>query len=170
MSLSTVVGLNVSATINNSLNLGANAATLSSTFGASLIDGPSAGQANATYWDHRTLAASASESLDLAGALVNPVNTTVTFARIKALIVSADSTNVNNVLLGGAASNAVSTLFSATNDVAVVRPGATLAWIAGIADATGYVVTAATGDLLQIANSGSGTSVGYSIIIIGAAT
>ena len=170
MALSTVVGLSVSANIVNALNLGGATATLSTTFGTSLIDGALAGQANRAFWDHRTLAASTSETLDLAGSLADQFGVTMTFARIKLLVVSADVANTNNVVVGGAASNAVAGLFGATTHTAIVRPGTTLSWIVGGADATGYTVTAGTGDLLQIANSSSGTSVSYSVVVIGAAT
>lgn len=170
MALSTTVGLSVVANIVNTLTLGGSTASLSSTFGTSLANGASAGQANTAYWATRTLAASASETLDLAGSLTDPFGVTITFARLKLLVVSAAAANTNTVLVGGAAANAVATLFSAVNDVAVVRPGATLAWIAGSADTTGYAITAGTADVLQVANSGAGTPVTYSIIAIGAAT
>jgi hypothetical protein len=170
MALSTTVGLSVVANVVNTLTLGASTASLASSFGTSFADGAAAGQANRAYWATRTLTASTSETLDLAGSLTDPFGATITLARLKVLVVSADAANTNNVLVGGASSNAVASLFSAVNDVAIVRPGSTLAWIAGAADATGYAVTAATGDLLQIANSGAGTSVTYTIIAIGAAT
>lgn len=168
MTLSTVASLSVSANVSNTLNLGGSAANLATTFGLSLTDGTGAGQGNTQFWDHRTLTASASESLDLAGSLTDPFGATVTFARIKLLVISADAANTNNVIVGAAASNAVASLFGATTHTAIVRPGCTLMWMAGTADATGYTVVAATGDLLKVANSGSGTSVSYSVIVIGA--
>lgn len=168
MALSTVASLSVSANIANTLNLGASSANLASPFGLSLIDGTAAGQANTAFWDHRTLTASSSESLDLAGVLTNPFGSTITFARVKLLVVSADASNTNNVVVGGAGSNTFSTIFGGATHTATVRPGCTLMWMTGSADATGYTVTAGTGDILQIANSSSGTSVSYSIIIIGA--
>mgnify|MGYP000184442162 CR=1 FL=1 len=39
--------------------------------------------------------------------------------------------------------------------------------MAGAADATGYTVTATTADLLRIANSGAGTTVDYTIVVVG---
>jgi len=69
------------------------------------------------------------------------------------------------VLVGGAASNQVATIFGATNDVLVIRPGGMFALTAP--DNTGMAITASTGDLLKIANSSSGTSVTYTIVIIG---
>jgi hypothetical protein len=53
----------------------------------------------------------------------------------------------------------------AAGDGIALRPGATFVWISP--DATGVTVTAGTGDLLNIANSGAGTSVTYDVIIIG---
>lgn len=170
LSFSANAVLAVSANITNALDIGQVAASLSDTFGGALTLGAAAGQANVAWWDHRTLAASAMESLNLVGTLTGAFGTAVTFARIKVVIVSADAGNTNNVLFGGATSNEVSTLFANTNDIAVVRPGATVAWIAGAADAIGYVVTPSTANLLQVANSGAGTAVSYSIIIVGTAT
>lgn len=170
MTLAAVVTVAASANVTDTLNLGDAAANLATQFGVSLTDGASAGQANVAFWDKRTLSASGSQTLDLAGSLQDPFGNTITFARVKVLIVSADAANTNNVLVGGADSDAVTSLFGDATDVAVVRPGATLAWVAGSADATGYVVTATTADLLQVANSSSGTSVTYSVVIIGAAT
>jgi hypothetical protein len=169
-SLSSVVSLNVSANIVNPLNVGGATATLSSSFGTSLITGVLAGQADKAWWDHRTLAASASETLDLAGSLLDQFGATITFARVKVLVVSADAANTNNVVVGGAGSNTFIGLFGSATHTAIVRPGATVAWITGNADATGYAVTPSTGDLLQIANSSSGSSVSYTVAIIGAST
>lgn len=170
IALSTVVQLSVAVNLANSLNSGSSAANLTSNYGVALANGVAAGQADKSWWDHRTLAISTSETLDLAGSLLDPFGGTITMARIKGLLISADTTNTNNVVVGGATSNAVAGLFGATTHTAIVRPGATLVWLAGTADATGYVVTAGTGDLLQVANSGAGTTVGYSIVVIGTST
>lgn len=170
IALSTVVQLSVAVNFANTLNSGVSAANLSSNYGVALASGTAAGQADKAWWDHRTLAASTSETLDLAGPLLDPFGGAITMARIKMLLVSADSTNTNNVVVGGAASNAVVGLFGATTHTGIVRPGATLVWLAGTTDAIGYAVTAGTGDLLQIANSSSGTLVGYSVVVIGTST
>lgn len=168
--LSTVVQLSVATNIANTLNAGAGTANLTSNYGVALANGVLAAQADTSFWDHRTLAASTSETLDLAGSLLDTFGVVITFARIKLLLVSADPANTNNVVVGGAASNAIAGLFGATTHTAIVRPGTTLVWLAGSADATGYPVTPGTGDLLQIANSSSGTSVGYSVVVIGTST
>jgi len=56
-------------------------------------------------------------------------------------------------------------LFLAASDGISVRPGGLFCWAAP--DATAVAVTAGTGDLLAIANSGAGTSVTYDVVIIG---
>ena len=46
-----------------------------------------------------------------------------------------------------------------------VKPGGVFLWAA---PSGGLTVTGGTGDILQVANSGSGTGVTYSIVIVGA--
>ena len=131
-------------------------------------DGVAVDQANRIFHDERTITASSNEDLDLAGSLTDKFGATITFARIKALIIEADDANANNVHVGGAASNPFINWVANSSDIVVVRPGGLFALIAP--DATAYAVTAGSGDLLRIANSGAGTSVVYRIWIIGAAT
>ncbi|MGH3573600.1 MAG: hypothetical protein ACRDUW_17555, partial [Pseudonocardiaceae bacterium] len=161
--------LTIAAQLAGALNAGTSNAAIASTYstalGATLASG--AGLSDRAWWDHRTLAASASENLDLAGVLVDPFGVLASFARIKVLVVNADAANTNNVVVGGAGSNTLLGLFGAATHTAIVRPGTTLAWVTGTADATGYPVVSGTGDLLQIANSGAGTSVSYSVAVIG---
>lgn len=130
-----------------------------------LTHGTGANQANAQFFDRRTLAASATEDIDLAGGLTDAFGNALVFTKIRAIGIQALATNTNNVLLGGAASNQLATLFGAVNDVIVVRPGGLFLVVAP--DAAGYAVTAATGDLLKIANSAGSTGVTFDIAILG---
>lgn len=127
-------------------------------------DGTGAAQVDRIFSDQRTLAASASEDIDLAGALTDIYGATATFARIKAVIVKASSSNTNNVNVTRPASNGVP-LFMAAGDGIALRPGFAFAW--GGQDTTGVAVTGGTGDLLTITNSAAGTSVTYDICVIG---
>jgi hypothetical protein len=132
-----------------------------------LGSGTGAGNADRLFSDHRTLAASATEDLDLAGALTDAFGATVTFARIKGLVIAASQENTNNVVLGAAASNAWATLLNSTGTI-TLRPGAFMAVGTGEADAIAYAVTASTADQLKVANSGAGTPVTYEIHLLGA--
>ncbi|MFD9949820.1 hypothetical protein ACFWYW_55875 [Nonomuraea sp. NPDC059023] len=129
-----------------------------------LAEGAGAGQANMIWSDTRTINASATDSLDLAGSLVGPLGGTLTFARIKMLVVAAAAGNTNNVLITRPASNAVPLLSAAAN--IPVHPGGLFVWYAP--SAAGVVVTAGTGDLLDLVNSAGGTSVTCDVVIVGA--
>ncbi|MFD3646381.1 hypothetical protein ACFWUT_23315 [Streptomyces cyaneofuscatus] len=149
------------------LDLGVGRAPQALSRSLSLGSGTGAGKADRIWSDRRTLAASGTEDLDLAGVLLDAFGATVAFARIKGLVIAAAAENVNNVVVGAASSNPWTTLLGATHTL-TVRPGAFVAVGTGVADAIGYAVTASTGDLLKIANSGAGSAVTYDIHIIGA--
>lgn len=128
-------------------------------------NGTGANQANTAFSDRRTLLASASENLDLNGVLQTAFGTTLALTKIKFIQVYADPSNINDVLVGGAATNAASSFFNASTDTLRIKPGGSVSLTAP--DANGYGITAATADILKIANSGAGTPVTYTINIIG---
>ncbi len=132
-----------------------------------LANGTGAGQADRLFADTRTLSASGTEDLDLAGSLADAFGTAQVFARIKAIAIRAAAGNTNNVLVSRPASNGLASLFSAAGDQLILRPGTLFLVAAGVDDATGYAVTAGTGDLLTITNSAGSTTVEYDIAVIG---
>ncbi|MGW5409023.1 hypothetical protein [Streptomyces spiralis] len=162
----TMLAVSAYAELTSALDLGTGRAAQSLSRSMSLDSGTGAGNADRVFSDRRTLAASATEDLDLAGVLLDAFGSAITFARVKGLIIAAATGNTNNVVVGAASSNPWATLLGATHTL-TLRPGAFVAVGTGAADATGYAVTASTGDLLKVANSGSGTSVTYDIHIIG---
>lgn len=166
LSLNAKLITQVVAALTNPMDLATGTVPLDYTKQIRLGTGTGANQADRVWSDQRTLAASANEDLDLSGVLTDAFGNTVTLARVKGLVVVAASANANNVIVGGAALNAWSTWAGDPTDTVVVRPGGLMALYAP--DATAYAVTAATGDLLRVANSGAGTSVTYDIIVIGA--
>lgn len=166
MPLDSKLLVTVSAKLTNPQDLGEAVATALKSSSVTLASGIAAGQADRVFADTRTLAASGTEDLDLAGVLVDPLGATLTFAKVKGIVVVAAAANTNNVVVGAAATNAWAGLLNATGTV-TLRPGAAFAGFAGAADANGYTVTGATGDLLKVANSGAGSTVSYDIIVIG---
>ncbi|MDC8446458.1 MAG: hypothetical protein LV471_11100 [Nitrosomonas sp.] len=159
------VNIGVSANLSNSVDVGQVNYPISYGINYLLQNGNGDNQANEVFTDTRTIAASGSENLDLSGVLADVFGSTINFTRIKALIIKADQSNTNDVLVGGHASAAVASLFGDATDKARVKPGGAVAFIAP--NATGYTVTATTADMLTVANSSSGSSVTYTIIIIG---
>ena len=127
-------------------------------------DGDAADKMDALYVERRSLAASGSEDLDLAGGITNTFGEVLTLTKVRMLIVRPNSTNLNTISVGGAAANGFAAWSGATNHTVTVRAGGTLMLLAP--DATGYAVTAGTGDLLTIQNDGT-NGVSYDIYIGG---
>lgn len=162
--LSASIKLSVSATLTGTSDLGSRKYDLPFTKTVSFTHGTGANQANQIWTDTRTISASSSEDLDLAGVLTSPLGTTLTFTKIKAIIIAASANNTNNVVVGGD-TNALINWVGNANDVVNIRPGGFICLTAP--DSTAYGVTASTGDILQITNSDGTSSVTYDIIIIG---
>jgi hypothetical protein len=161
-SLSAAVGF----TQSNALDLGTAAFPVSVRQAVAFASGVGAGQADLVFQDRRTLAASGTENLDLAGSLLDAYGATLTYVKIKGLYIAASAANTNSVVVGAAASTPWATLLNSTGTI-TLRPGSFFLAAAGQADATGYGVTASTADLLKVANSAAGTSVMYDVVVIG---
>lgn len=166
MALSSVLTVQALSTLTSALDLVTGSAPLNYGKAFTWPSGTAASQADRIFSDTRTIAASGTDDLDLAGVLTDAFGATCTFVRVRGLIVFANAANTNNVIVGNAAANGFITWVGAAAHTVTVRPGGLLALIAP--DTTGYAVTAGTGDILRVANSGAGTSVTYDIVIIGA--
>lgn len=166
MALTTNIRVGVTALLTGSVDLAQLSAPHSKEFTQSWISGTGASQADLVWGDTRTLAASATEDLDLAGTLTAALGGTVTFARVKAIMVTADPGNTNNVVIGAASATQWVGPFGAATHTHSVQPGGV--YLAVAPGATAWPVTAGSTDLLKVANSGAGTGVTYSILLIGA--
>ena len=158
------IKLSVIGAYKGSNDLGTPKIDLAELVTVALTEGTGTGAADLMFADERTLAASSTENLDLAGSLVDPLGATLTFAKVKTIIVIANSGNTNDVIVGGAASNAFTGPFQDATDKIAVRPGGFACFAH---PGAGWTVTASTGDILKVANSSSGTPVTYRVIIIG---
>ena len=167
MPLSTRATLQLNGTQTGALALGTASATIAKAFDLTTTDGVGAGQADKLYQGAFSIAASGTQDLDLAGVLLDAFAGVISMARVKGIIVSASPTNVNDVLVGGAAATVFSSWVGSATDKVRLRPGALLALLAGRTDATGYVTAAGTSDLLRLANSGAGSVVTGDVVILG---
>lgn len=162
--LKTIVTAQIETTFKNLLDLSSPTDNLTETAKIQLANGTGANSADLCFHDQRTLAASANEDLDLAGSLAGPFGASQVFVELRAIMIKAASGNTNNVRVTRPASNGVP-LFLAASDGIDVPPGGVFLWSC---PADGKVtVTASTGDLINIANSSSGTSVTYDVVIVG---
>lgn len=165
MALTTKVVTQVIASLTSPLDLSTPTDALDYTQRIALTSGTGANQADMMWHDTRTLAASGTENIDLAGSLTGAFGTTLTFARIKGLVVAAASGNTNDVQVARGSSNGF-LMFLAASDGFLVKPGGYFCWFAP--GATGVAVTAGSSDILTITNSAGSTGVTYDIVIIGA--
>jgi hypothetical protein len=165
--LNAAITLSLAASLVNALDLGDVTQNVSNISNFPLTDGTGANQAKSLFSDTRTLAASATENLDLVAVLIDAFGSAITFTKIKALIIKASAANTNDVVVGGHATAACFSFFNAATDKVRVKPGGMMVLVAP--DAAGYAVTATTADMLTITNSGAGTGVTYDVIIIGVA-
>lgn len=126
--------------------------------------GTAANQINDEFDDYRTLTASSTENLDLAGTLTNGFGETLSLARVKIFYLE-NTSETETITIGGAASDPFIGWFADATDKETVPP---LGFVLRVAPGTtAWPVTAATGDLLKIANSG-GASTTYRVYIAGA--
>lgn len=164
MPLTARVSAQIDATETATIDFGSKTSKIQAAVAVALANGTGASQADMIWSDERTLAASANESLDLAASLVGAFGATLTFAKVKAILVTADAGNTNDVVVGNAASNQFVGPFGAGTHTVAVKPGGVFL----IAHpGTGWTVTAGTGDLLRVANSAGTTGVTYRVVIVG---
>ena len=153
----------IDSLLDSGLDIGNGRHTIKTTYSNVLSSGTGADQANAMWSDTRQIAASTTEDLDLFGGLTDAFGVTMNFANIKLVFVKAAASNTNDVVIGGDANSVP--MFDDVSDAISIKPGGV--FMVTNPAANGYVVTNSTGDVLQVANSSSGSVVDYDIIIIG---
>ena len=157
------IGVSIDATLTGTGDLGTPKQRVTVAETLSLLAGTAAvNKANIMFSDTRTLAASANENLDLAGVLTDAFGGTIAAAEVVVIFVRAAAGNTNSVHVSRPASNGFAGPFLAASDGIAIKPGE---WQL-FASQSGWAVTAATGDLINVANSGAGTSVTYDVVII----
>lgn len=137
----------------NGINIGCNV-----TPSVSFSDGVGANQANVLYMFSGTFSGTTA-SIDLNGLLTDGYGTTVSLLRVKGLYIENLSTT--NTIVIGNGTNPWATLLGATHTL-TLRPTSFI--VTGTGDATGWAVTAATGDILLLTGT-SGQA--YKIAILG---
>ena len=157
------VVLSAGGTYSSTVDLSSTQSTFNLSKTMALSFGGGASQSNLVFIDTRATAAP--EDLDVnAGALVDAFGNAFTIVDMKALVVCAAAANTTNVVLGGDAASVPFLDTAATTTT--IKPGGCRVFTDPTA--TGIVVTAATGDIIQVAPS-AGT-VTYDILVIGASS
>lgn len=127
-------------------------------------NGTALNQADRLYTKRHLITTGTPLALDLAGTLVDLMGNTITMARVNAIIVVSGSTTAGEIMTVGAGSNPLLNWIIATGDGNKAGPDGAVVCVDP--SATGYAVTAGTGDVLQISLA-AGTNVPVDVIIIG---
>lgn len=162
MPLTTNISIGIRAELTGTADLSTPRDLLNYSFSQVLTSGTGASQADKLFHDTRTLTTGASEDIDLAGSLTDGFGQTITFAKIKLVLIRNKSTA--RTLTVGNATDALVNWVGAANDVINIGPGGVLFLMAP--GTAGYAVTPDTADDIKILND-SGSSCEYDIIIIG---
>lgn len=163
-SLSGTIALAISMAHTNTQDDGSVASDpLSKTISQAIANGTGDGQATQMFHERRTLTTGATYEYDLAGALVDELGQTLTFAAIKAIIIYSTSASNKILTIGAGTHPLAGWVGDAASDTVKVNAGGLLVLIA---PNTGYTVTAGSADDLLVTNAAGGSST-YDIIIIG---
>lgn len=130
----------------------------------SLVNGTSEGQCDRVYQVTSTLAASGTDTYDLAGVVENVYGTVISFAEVQLLAIQSQGATGQNLTIGKAASNPVTTIWSGTSAVEVVPGGGTIMKYGGV---DGYAITAGSADSITVTNTHGSASITYTLLIVG---
>ena len=180
MNVTTTVALSLKAAMSKTFELdGSLSASPKVELSQKLENGNGDDKANQEWADEGTLAASADVDLDLSGGLTDRAGDTVTFTKIKAILIYNTSDLQGTPTEaeihfgggdGGDGTNAFDTWITslapgnAGSEALKVHSGGAIALYA---PKDGYAVTAATGDILRIKNNDGTYQAAYRIIIVG---
>lgn len=130
-----------------------------------LASGTGLDQADRLFADTRSLTAAANDDLDLAASLTDVFGATLTFVKIKAILIHNKSTTAGDIIHVGGGSNNFVNWIGAAGDIVKIGPnGVLLLWNPS---AAGYAVTAGTGDILRITEAGGVNGYDYDIVLAG---
>ena len=158
------VVLKLVGAMSQTLDLSVATDVLNKDYSQTFANGTGASQANMWWHDQRTLTASATEDLDLAGSLTSVFGTTITLTSLKGVLVYAATGNTNNVNVTRPAANGITWLLAAGDGISL-KPGAWVAWFDP--SANGATVTAGTADLITFTNSAGTNTITYDVFLLG---
>lgn len=148
------LSLGLSHTATNGIS--AASESLPSLISQAFSTGVTTNKMNHIYYTENTLAAGASNYLDIVGGLTDSFGQTANFARLRFMAVVANSTNIGDIGVGGPAPNGATRFFGSSNDCVRIPPGGIMFWYCPTANA--YSNTAGTADILEMTNFSASVS------------
>ncbi len=161
--LTTKVNLNINTVHTSDAEGLANAsATIEQQMLLALADGVGKDQSDLVY-SEKDQSISGAVDRDLAGSLLDAFGATLTFVKVKALMITAAVANTDTIIAFGKGATGFLGPLTVNTETLIIRPGGALVVFAP--DLTGYPVAAGSTDILTF-NVGGGTQV-FSWQIIG---
>lgn len=164
MGLATNFSVRLIMSLTGSADFGAPVSSVDYSKTVDFTSGTGAGQADLNWSDQRTLGTGATEDLDLAGVLTNAFGTSLTFVKVKGVLLYAATANTTVLTISRVATTGFG-LFDADGDAMKLYAGGFFAWCAGTGN-NGAAVTATTDDTLTVTNA-AGASATYDVHIFG---
>jgi hypothetical protein len=152
------VNMSLAALISKSLGDGT---VVSSNYKRAFAEIPT--DANLLFVNGYTIATSSSQSLDLAGGVMDAFGTTMTFAKVYGILVVNLATVAGRKITVGGDTNHVP-IFGAGADFMNVGPKGALQ-LMDVLD--GITVTGGTGDVLKISNAAGGQDISVAVAVLG---
>lgn len=164
MSITATVKASIAGRLTSAKDGGNAIFDFSEIFSKAFTNGTAADQVNGEYLDDFSIALSSSMTIDLAGSLTDQHGNALVFTAIKAILLIADAANTNNIIIGNVINGFVGPFGAATESLSI-PPGGCL--LLCNPSAAGWPVTGGTIDLIKLANSGAGSAVAGTILILG---
>lgn len=134
------------------------------TYLKAFTDGDDVDKAEVVFHDEYSLTASGTQALDL-GALVDAFGNTITFEKVKMIIVRNMSTTAGDLVKLGPGTNAHTQILGGTAPFINIPPGGCFAWCDPSDDATN--ITPSTDDDLLLTELGGASTVLVRVTIVG---
>ncbi len=162
--LSSKISVKYTGTLANAGTLSTASVSLSHTYSLDMANGTAINQADKVYQARRSVTAATTDSIDLSGALIDPLGAAVVFAEIVGIIIENKSATAGEILTIGGNINPFSTWLGAAAHTIKIGPRGFFALCNPALEA--YAVTAGTADMLDV-NVAAGTAVSYDLLILG---
>lgn len=165
MPLSTQISMEMIAAFTRPNDMGTGRFDLNYKKLLSLASGVGAFQGDALYVDQHSIPGSGTVNLDFnAGGLVDAIGGAFVPVRLKAILIHSLPANLNDLNVIRPSTTGVPFL-GAAGDMVVLVPGSHL--LLSNPSATGWAVTAGTGDIIELTNAAATNTILIDVLIVG---
>ncbi len=160
--LSTRVVVDLSGTLSGTTGIATPVAKLTAPRTMDFVNGVAAGQADSIYVSTASITTAATLTLDVKGALLDPLGAAFTPAKLKLVYIYSQPANTTTLTLFGDVNHVP--ILNTVATTSTLLPGGMFLLVQP--PLAGITVTAATGDIIKIVNAAGATAV-VDIVLVG---